>query len=560
MTFAAKFEILENLTRGTVETFVARKLPIEECVLVHVFEAGEQPPNQPTVQWILESFRAVAPDPCGPVVETGRYDATSYGYLVTKLPEKSVLEAWLQSYEAQQKTEAGIGGVKPTDKRATTRSSTESNAEVAAPRSELQPRLNADLPPSTAHPEDANRLAISAEFPGTGVESSRDVQPQMPGDFTRQFSPGLIGEHPNTGRRYSDPRPRGEQAEPSPLTPSEEASGRDKRIPASSATETTSVILRRVVPSTDSRESHALADNSLPTGSPPSKPIRNATPGKTDSSAMGEFTRFFHGPFHGERSAKASDFPPPTASEAKQTGDFTKLFGPAKADSSAGVKANLSAAPPSESGSFTQFFEGTGARKRISSAYNPELGATNNFESKSAGSPGEKGPSVSEPVSWPGKVSGDVPAPPPFQNKAAASGADLRFSFRSESDGATRVFSPEERGFAFGSSTPAGPSEYTKIVAGGVRRSSALGESFPTAGRPESSGSANAAPPTIPPAIPSPLVPQFPFGGGQAQVPAPPVVPTSAPKATGTPWAMILILNGLFVLAVLLVLYFIFRR
>jgi hypothetical protein len=39
-----------------------------------------------------------------------------------------------------------------------------------------------------------------------------------------------------------------------------------------------------------------------------------------------------------------------------------------------------------------------------------------------------------------------------------------------------------------------------------------------------------------------------------------PVVATSAAKAARTPWAMILILNGLFVLAVLLVLYFVFRR
>jgi hypothetical protein len=108
MTFAAKYEILEAVALGAVETFVARKLATDEPVLVHIFECPAQPPNQPTVQWVLESFRMVAPDPCGLVVETGRYEATSYGYLVTRLPEKSALQAWIQAYNIRQQAEAGL--------------------------------------------------------------------------------------------------------------------------------------------------------------------------------------------------------------------------------------------------------------------------------------------------------------------------------------------------------------------------------------------------------------------------------------------------------------------
>ncbi len=63
MTLAAKYEFLEALTRGAVETFMARKVATDERVLVYIFECPEQPLNQPTVQWILESFRALAPDP-----------------------------------------------------------------------------------------------------------------------------------------------------------------------------------------------------------------------------------------------------------------------------------------------------------------------------------------------------------------------------------------------------------------------------------------------------------------------------------------------------------------
>src|SRR5271157_979288 len=105
MTFAAKYEILEPVTCGAVETFVARKVATDARVMVCIFECRQQPANKPTVQWILESFQAVAPNPPALVTETGRYDATSYGYLVTQYPERSALQAWIQAYEARQHTQ-----------------------------------------------------------------------------------------------------------------------------------------------------------------------------------------------------------------------------------------------------------------------------------------------------------------------------------------------------------------------------------------------------------------------------------------------------------------------
>ena len=101
MTFADKYEILEAVGRGRVETFVARKVSTDQRVLVYVFEGREQGPEEPTVQWVLESFRALAPSPPELVVETGRYNGTSYAYLVTKLPDRAALQNWLRSYEAQ---------------------------------------------------------------------------------------------------------------------------------------------------------------------------------------------------------------------------------------------------------------------------------------------------------------------------------------------------------------------------------------------------------------------------------------------------------------------------
>src|SRR5215472_10263402 len=102
MNFAAKYEILEPITRGSVETFVARVIATDARVLVHVFECPEQAPDQPTVQWVLDSFHAVAPDTPELVLGTGRYNATSYAYLVTKLPDNLALREWVRSYEAQE--------------------------------------------------------------------------------------------------------------------------------------------------------------------------------------------------------------------------------------------------------------------------------------------------------------------------------------------------------------------------------------------------------------------------------------------------------------------------
>ena len=100
MTFAAKYEILEPVAVGPVEIFVARKVLNNERVLVHIFECPEQKPNQPTVQWVSESFRAVAPEPAELVLDTGKYLGTSYAYLVTKMPAEAVLKQWIRSYEA----------------------------------------------------------------------------------------------------------------------------------------------------------------------------------------------------------------------------------------------------------------------------------------------------------------------------------------------------------------------------------------------------------------------------------------------------------------------------
>ena len=65
MKFGEKYELLESLTTGAVETFVANDKIRGERVLVHILHGDPQKPNQPTVQWVLDSFRRVAPEPVG---------------------------------------------------------------------------------------------------------------------------------------------------------------------------------------------------------------------------------------------------------------------------------------------------------------------------------------------------------------------------------------------------------------------------------------------------------------------------------------------------------------
>ena len=49
MKFGEKYELLESLTTGAVETFVANDKVRGERVLVHILHGDPQRPNQPTV-------------------------------------------------------------------------------------------------------------------------------------------------------------------------------------------------------------------------------------------------------------------------------------------------------------------------------------------------------------------------------------------------------------------------------------------------------------------------------------------------------------------------------
>jgi hypothetical protein len=101
MKFTEKYELLQTLTTGVVETFVANDKVRGERVLVHIVECPVQKPDQTTAEWVLESFRRQAPEPAGAVLETGKYSAPKYGYVVIKTADESAVKAWVRRYELQ---------------------------------------------------------------------------------------------------------------------------------------------------------------------------------------------------------------------------------------------------------------------------------------------------------------------------------------------------------------------------------------------------------------------------------------------------------------------------
>ena len=138
MKFGEKYELLESLTTGGVETFVANDKVRGERVLVHILEGEAQKPNQPTVQWVLEAFRRIAPEPAALVLETGRYSGTLYAYLVTKMPEQAALANWVRLYQSQGRDTQEIP--KPAGKPTPGSEAPTANLVEPVPNSQFPPR------------------------------------------------------------------------------------------------------------------------------------------------------------------------------------------------------------------------------------------------------------------------------------------------------------------------------------------------------------------------------------------------------------------------------------
>ena len=127
---------------------------------MHIVECAPQKPDQTTAEWALESFRKLAPDPPGPVLETGKYSGVKYAYVVTKPADETMVRAWVRRYELQ---------VEDTKETEVHTLKTEFSAPAAAPR--VAPPVTPKRTAAGARSDDAtvSRFRFAGEIQGAGT-------------------------------------------------------------------------------------------------------------------------------------------------------------------------------------------------------------------------------------------------------------------------------------------------------------------------------------------------------------------------------------------------------
>src|SRR5215469_7784852 len=298
MKFIEKYELRESLTTGVIETFVANDKIRGERVLVHIVECAPQTPDQSTAEWALESFRRLAPEPCGPVLETGKYNPSKYAYVVVKPPEEASVRAWVRRYELQ------------ADETKETK--------AHALKKEISVR---DETPSIAPPP------IPAKEP-----------PQASGSMTQLF-------------RDYDSLAKSKSHEAPTLLDLPEV----KPVPSTNLPGDSGLHAAPAWDQSRARPGMPLKEPLITTSPIPSGPVApdSSTPGGRHAVKPGEFTNIFQGPFHGD---SASEMPSlssqPMEPAKKNVGEFTALFGQATPPSP--VTPPAAGAPES---SFTSIFK-----------------------------------------------------------------------------------------------------------------------------------------------------------------------------------------------------------
>jgi hypothetical protein len=99
-----KYELVEPVTRGRINSFIARDLSTSEQALVHLFEYAGGKSGQPAAIRVLQAFRCLAPSPPGTVIEAGTSASSSLAYVITLMPSASSLRAWVQAYKLSTET------------------------------------------------------------------------------------------------------------------------------------------------------------------------------------------------------------------------------------------------------------------------------------------------------------------------------------------------------------------------------------------------------------------------------------------------------------------------
>lgn len=531
--FSEKYELLQSVTTGAVESFVAQNKARGERVLVHILQCEPQKPNQPTVQWVLEGFRKVAPEPAGTVLETGHYSGTLYAYVVTTLPDDATLNGWVQRYQAQSQEPQGIP--------APAKSSFDSESGESAAESE-----------SPAHQKPGRPAQVPVQFTQFFRELDSQAKPVAPGAPVVAAPNEIIGE---------------------PLSPLAELprsmpSANQERFPSAvHAAPNWDEVIPKSSPAANEDLTHGGSmQSSVPDSPSTNFPAETETPEIRNALKPGEFTNFFQSPLRVDGPAEIPAVSPLAPDLQKKPGEFTLMFRSGSAAPEAPVFApEASEQDPSRSGmtGWATHAEimAQGANDPASVPMPPLAN-----EAPAVVVPPVKDRSVSpQPRPTMPSALPNVPAPPvfPLPVHPKPNAVPIAPAMPSATDAATSAFRPAVSvPVAPAPSTPAGPSAYTQIISGkrSLAPEPAEAEEQPALKLPSFTAPSKPAMPAMPP-------PPLPKGKPTPKTAPPalkaPKVEVSKLDAAKPPvsyWPLVLTLTVLFFIAVLLVLYFVLKH
>jgi len=533
MRFLGKYELSEQLTVGSVETFAAYPVGGGERLLVHVFALPAFIKSGLKNSDLLSYMEEMAPPALGAVVDAGRYDDGSQAFIVTKFPrELPTLSKWIEAYKSTSK------------KKDTT--------TVEAPVHQLWEGSSGSVQPA-ATPSGPPVGEFTRAFQSIGP-SPEAAKPKSATDAFDSFAPTATTQIVDRAVRL-DPyvAPKGELFERTG------GLGEGARLPRSSSA-------AEPLTRAESERGSIGSTGPIPwdASEPPSQEQLPST------ARAGEFTMFFKGPLAAPSSASLSDPQPEQDSEPfhpvtrPAKGEFTQMFGGPTAGQSSPLPTEPLLEPPAQGGDFTNIFGRSPA-----SAPPPVVPPLGELQLKAESS--DRPIFHEEPIF---RDEEDTPQIPFARNMAepaypAAPALESSALGRSHDDGATRLFRPPVQEVPK-PVIPPGESEYTKIVSAKARPAepeAAVQKQAPAGG---GGAKLSIAVPAALPHFPSMAVPQ-PIPA--VHLPAPPAVsapklslamPASPKPAKKSGWAayapLIVILNLLLLAAVSLVLYFILKH
>jgi len=518
MTSISEYQLLEPITRGSLEVFVAEERRTGLRRLVYLTSLEDASP-QPSTRDILKRVRELGPEPVGVIVDAGTDPVEACIYLVTSFPSDPLaVQTWVREYYAFS---TGKSGQSPAASApALTRDVTTSQSSASSTESGAR---------STAAGGQPTRSGVIGASDSAGTIGKAEATPQV--DPTMPIADAGAASVANASWQTT------------PEDASRQGSVSDLHKPEPSST------LRITGSVTEQRFSGP--------GSPP------PTAQECLDHKTGEFTKFFRGnssqaPDHAGLSA--IDHAPMPANQGP--GEFTRMFG---SESQSGPRADT----PEVRDAVTPNFN------------NPSPSRNTDLFSSSSEAALVSSEPVKEKPAWGGDFSSpkiDVTPPRIAQTSSVKDTPKPIWEEISQTGGVSQLFpSTAKQRVADQPATAAGPSEFTQIISGGLHEApSTVAENISSFSTPAPvvlsqapAPLAAAVPqvPVVPQPSPQPVASQAPAGFQlpvpqaipQPAAPAKPTLPQAPPRKMASYLPMIIILNVLLITAIAIVLYFLLK-